>query len=84
MRTTAASTPATVLHITAPGQPVRSVRFPHTKTRVDLRFTAPRGQSVVRLSVDGPDISGDDPRDLRAQLFSLRVGEDITLPTVRP
>jgi phosphoglycerol transferase len=84
LSTDAASTAQSVLRITAPGRPVKVVRFPHVKTPVKIRFTAPAGTSTVALSVDGPDISGADPRDLRAQLFSLHVGEDVTVPRVRP
>jgi hypothetical protein len=80
LRTSAASSPQTVLRIAVPGQPVKLVRFRHAKTRVDIRFTVPAGKSAVHLAVDGPDISGPDPRDLRVQLFSLRVGEDVAVP----
>jgi phosphoglycerol transferase len=83
LKTTAASSPGSTLRITVPGRPVKVVRFPRGKTKVDLHFTAPSGKSKVALTVDGPDLGGTDPRDLRAQLFSLSVSEDIKLPTVK-
>jgi hypothetical protein len=84
LRTTAASGGTSVLTIAAPGKPVKTVRFPRTKTRVVIPFTAPAGESRVKLAVDGPDLGGADPRDLRAQLFSLSVAEDVDLPTIKP
>ena len=66
-----------------PGQPVKVVRFPRQREKVDIAFTAPVGKSEVRLSVDGPDLSASDPRDLRAQLFKLVVAPDLKQSTVK-
>ena len=83
LKTTAASGPTSVLRIAVPGRPVKVVRFPRQRQKVDLRFTVPAGKSVIRLAVDGPNLGGVDPRDLRAQLFKLRVADDLRQPTVK-
>ena len=80
--TTAAAGPTSVLHLEVPGQPVRAIPFTRAERRLRVRFLAPPGNSTISLHTDGPDLGPDDPRDLRVQLFSLRVVEDTPIPAV--
>jgi phosphoglycerol transferase len=84
LATTAASSPRSVLRLTVPGQPARTIHFPRRtgKTRLRIRFLAPPGKSTVTLTTVGPNVAPTDPRNLRVQLFSLTVAQDVPAPAI--
>jgi phosphoglycerol transferase len=83
LKASAASDPSTVLRITAPGQPAQVVRFARGREEVRVHFMVPAGKSTIALAADGPNLGGNDPRDLRVRLYELEVTQDLQQPTVK-
>jgi hypothetical protein len=73
------------VQIALPGQAPRTIRFISGQQHLRLPFVAPPGKSAITLHADVPRQGGTvDARDLRVQLFSARVVDDVPIPKPAP